>query len=103
MATDQFYKAHVEPHLRSVEALCEEKGCSFVGMVELRPSKVKTVYTLSENLGPAALLTNMAVKARGNIDALMKEVCDYAIKNGHNSDVLWKLGIPTTSHLGERQ
>lgn len=75
--TEQFYDEVIAPQLAALANLCGEQGASFVACVEFDGIQGETTL-LAEDFTVAIDLAYRAIKARGNIDALIMG----AIKRG---------------------
>ena len=68
--TEQFYDDVIAPQLAALANLCGEQGASFVALVEFGDILAETTL-LVDGYTVAIDLAYRAIKARGNIDALI--------------------------------
>ena len=68
--------------------MCEDNGLSFVAVVEWGADGYGTTTSMRSGAGVAFRLVEMAVRAKGNFDAVTIDAARYAREHGHNSVVL---------------
>lgn len=95
MDKETFYDTIVAPELLKLSNLCKDNGVGFVAMVQFGETAHGRTVTLPNGSSFAIRLAEAAMRAEGNVDALMMAVARHAKKSGHSSLVLEILGTPT--------
>lgn len=89
---EKFYDEVIAPALLEIGRKCEEAGLSFVAAVEYEQGEYGSTTTLRAGSGFGMRLVDLAVRANGNVDALMIALSRHAEEHGHSSLVLSMLG-----------
>lgn len=93
---ERLYDEEIAPALMELGRKCENAGLSFLALVEYEPGETAQTVTWQKNAGIEFQLAEWAVRAQGNIDALVIDASRYAHKHGHGSVVLKQMGVPLT-------
>ena len=98
MTNEAFYDAEIAPKLLEIAKACEDRGMSFVALVEYASGETGETCTLAprdvRSIKPE--IAYWGVRCRGNIDAFMMAAEKHAREFGHSSLYLSIRGIPTT-------
>ena len=94
MSKEAFYDAEIAPALLDLAKKCEDKGLSLVAMCEFEPNETGTTFSIRTEAGIEIMMSIMAMRARGNVDALLMALRQYGEEHGHQSLVLELLGLP---------
>lgn len=92
---EAFYDREIAPRLAEVAKMLEARGMSIVARVDWLPGKGGSTIALAPDPGPDMRIVVYADRAHGNVDVLIKTLCEDARKYGHASVYLASLGIPT--------
>lgn len=93
--SEQFYDEEIAPALLALCKLCQDRGMSFLAVVEIEPGERGRTVSLT-NASLDMRFISMAAAAGANLDSLaiaMARICrEESI--GHNSIVLNRFGVP---------
>jgi len=92
---ERYYDEEVAPMLLAMAKACQERGLSFVALVEWAPGDLGQTVALSKTAGAAIRMADLAGRSKGNIDAFMIAAgkSDLASR-GHGSIALAMMGFP---------
>jgi hypothetical protein len=92
--SETFYDKEIAPDLLRLAKLCETNGMSFLAQVEFARDEVADTCTIVKGAGVKTRMVYMAIRARGNVDALAMSLMRYAEIHGHSSAALRLMGVP---------
>ncbi len=93
---EKFYDEVIAPQILAIGQQCKDRNMSFAAEVEWVPGESGSTTNLTEDSSVAMFIVAAAMKAHGNIDALITTVSRYAHTHGHSSICLKTLGVPTS-------
>lgn len=85
---EAFYDTEVAPTLMELAKKCQDRGLSFVAMVEWSPDGTGETVTVREGAGIKIQMASWAVKSHGNADVLIGTMVHHGEQHGHNSAYL---------------
>mgnify|MGYP001609518279 CR=1 FL=1 len=100
---EAFYDERIAPELLRLAELAQEAGIGFVAMVEWEPGEGGRTVALPKGASVGIRMVEVAMRARGNVDALFIAISKYARQHGHSSLYLHRLGIPHQPGTEERE
>lgn len=95
--SEKIYDDQIAPLLKQAADLCLKYGMSMAAVCEYQMGDTGITCTAPldvENTGATMFLADRAVRARGNLDALLMSVIRHAKQFGHGSLYLSHLGVP---------
>lgn len=93
---EAFYDAEIAPALADMARRCQDRGLSFLAVVEWEPGETGRTYIQAEESGYGIRLAETAARAGNNVDALIMAIMKHARQHGHSSMCLKMLGVPVT-------
>jgi hypothetical protein len=94
---ERFYDTEIAPALADLGRRCQEKGLSFLAVVEWAVGEVGKTAALQADRGPQIDWAYVAATAAGNADSLILHIMRQAHKSGHSSVCLNLLGVSPTA------
>lgn len=94
--SEQIYDEQIAPLLKQAADICTRHGLSLAAACEYAPGDTGLTFTGpvdKSTTGATMYLADLAVRARGNVDALMLAVMRHATETGHSSMILSMLGV----------
>jgi len=91
---EHFYDEEIAPVLAELAWRCAQHGLSFVAAVEWRPGALGRTVQLCKQRGYGIDQADAAIRANGETDVLIARLIAEAVRVGHNSEYLRKLGVP---------
>jgi hypothetical protein len=98
MNREKYYDEHIAPKLLALAKECEEHGLSLLAMCEWAPGEFGRTVSLRKGAGFGIRLADTAVRANGNVDAMMMAIERYAREHGHSSIYLSRCWVPTANN-----
>lgn len=98
---EKWYDEYLAPELLRLGKECENRGLSFLAVVEWEPGKTGETRVMNKVHGFGFEMTLAAATAHGNVDAFWRWVQRHAKEKGHGSIFLHHQGIPETPVKGE--
>jgi hypothetical protein len=99
---ENFYDQHIAPKLAELGKQCQERGMSFIAMVEYDPGETGQTVMLPVGSSYQIRLAETAMRCHGNVDLLWNAIVKHAWEHGHNSIYLNQAGVPLTPEEPER-
>lgn len=91
---ETFYDTEVAPYLLRLAGLCEDRGLSFLVLVEWDPGEIGRTVTIAKDASFQPRLVDAAIRSHGNVDTLILALTRYATEHGHSSAYMHLLGVP---------
>lgn len=80
--SEQFYDDEIAPALREIMTKCQERGMSFLGLVEYSPGERGRTTVLQPEAGLEMVMATLCAKAGANIDSFMIGLARYCHDKG---------------------
>ena len=96
---ERFYDVEIAPALSALGLRCQERGLSFLAVVEYAVGEIGKTATLQAERGPQIDWAYVAATAAGNADSMILHIMRKAETTGHSSMCLNVLGMPMTPKL----
>lgn len=93
---ETFYDNEIAPALAGLAKRCQDRGLSFLAVVEWEPGEHGRTLTLQAGSGLGIRMADAAAQAGNNADGLILALMKYAHEHGHSSMLLKQLGVPLT-------
>ena len=96
---EAWYDAEIAPALAALATRCNERGMSFVAVVEYQPGDLGATYYLTKDAGTEMHMLNLCGQTVPNVDAYVISLKRWAKQNNVSTDssfVLRGFGGATT-------
>ncbi len=88
MSKEAFYDEEIAPALLGLVEQCKSRGISLIAMCEFGPNETGTTRSIENGAGIEIVMSDLAMRARGNADVLIMALRKHGEKYGHNSVLL---------------
>lgn len=92
---EQWYDAEIAPALAELAKRCNERGMSFVAVVEYRPCDRGGTYMLTEDAGLPMQMLQLCARTAPNVDAYVMNLARHCKANGIDTGASFVM-----NHLG---
>lgn len=91
---EDFYDSEIAPALMALAKKCEDRGLSFLAVVEWEKGETGRTLSMQPGSGVEFRMAEVGARAQGNVDALIFALMKYGREHGHSSICLAGLGVP---------
>lgn len=89
--SEEIYDMQIAPLLMEAGKIAEEFGMNLMAVVEYAPGEIGRTEFFKPDAHLHFKMAAWAARAKGNVDALIFQLVEYALKHGHNSICIDKL------------
>lgn len=91
---EQIYDEQIAPKLMALGKECEALGFSLVASCEWTPGETGETFVVQKGASFKMRLAHVAMRAHGNVDALIFWMQKQGRERGHSSVALLTMGVP---------